>query len=135
MLVQTDYDTAIKQQGSRRIVIRGRKEVFEILDANKNDIYNNQKEKFFLNLKRKDKEELINIINKRNFKSIGASLLFMMAFYNAIQYYYHTQAYLNIGLFIVGAISSVFLFQKAMDSNEIKNFIKELKVESENGRT
>ena len=126
MLIQINYDIAIAQVEKRRIVIRGKDSVFEILDANRVDIFNNRNEIFYLDLKSKDKESLIKIVNKRNIIALIASILFVTAFYQGIQYYYHGKYLYNLIFFTITASSSVGLFIRAMDSQEINKFIKEL---------
>ena len=126
MLVQINYDIALSQIDKRRVVIRGKDSVFEILDANRNDVYNNREEVFYLDLKRQDKQSLMRVVDKRNIIALIASILFITAFYQGIQYYYHGKELNHLILFGASAISSVGLFFRAMDSQEINKFIKEL---------
>ena len=127
MLIKISHEQALKLWKNNNIIMRNNTigKTSEQVDCNNYIISQNKDLDFYIDLNCNQEKEAITMINKRMFKGIISSLLFLFGFMNLAIY---TNSYLDKNLILCAIlfISSVVFFQKAIDGKEINNFINNL---------
>lgn len=124
MLIKISQEQALKLWKNNNIVMRNNSigQTSEKFNCNNNTISQNKDLDFYIDLNFKQKQLALKMINKRMIKGIISALFFLFGFMNFAIY---TNTHLDKNLFLSAGllIVSTIFFQKAIDSQEINNFI------------